>query len=95
MDLAAIGEQLKSAATAWQRFIENQRDDKLLRPIVYKNSEGTPWANRIEEIIQHVSMHSAYHRGQIALLMRENGINPPATDFIHAIRTGQVGLDEL
>jgi uncharacterized damage-inducible protein DinB len=35
-------------------------------------------------------MHSAYHRGQIASHMREQGQAPAYTDFIHAVRQGHV-----
>ena len=39
----------------------------------------------------HVLMHSAYHRGQIALEMRAAGMEPAYTDFIQAVRQGLVG----
>jgi uncharacterized damage-inducible protein DinB len=35
-------------------------------------------------------MHSAYHRGQIASLMRAGGSAPAYTDFIHAVRRGLI-----
>jgi uncharacterized damage-inducible protein DinB len=35
-------------------------------------------------------MHSAYHRGQIASLMRAGGGIPAYTDFIHAVRQGLI-----
>jgi len=40
--------------------------------------------------LTHVIMHSAYHRGQIALEMRAAGMEPAHTDFIHAVRQGLV-----
>lgn len=42
------------------------------------------------DILTHVLMHSAYHRGQIASHMRANGKTPAYTDFIHAVRQGFV-----
>jgi uncharacterized damage-inducible protein DinB len=41
----------------------------------------------VDDILMHVVMHSAYHRGQIALEVRCAGQTPAYTDFIHAIRT--------
>ena len=41
-------------------------------------------------MLTHVVMHSAYHRGQIASHMRESGLTPAYTDFIHGIRQGLV-----
>jgi len=31
--------------------------------------------------MQHLANHSTYHRGQIALMMRQLGAKPMATDF--------------
>ena len=58
------------------------------RMVEYRNSKGEAWSNRVEDILTHVLMHSAYHRGQIALEMRAAGTEPAYTDFIHAVRQG-------
>jgi uncharacterized damage-inducible protein DinB len=86
----SIPGHLDAIHAAWTLFLENQREEKLLRPISYKNSRGEPWASRVEEILMHVIVHSAYHRGQLAILIRDAGADPPMTDFIHAVRTGVV-----
>lgn len=36
---------------------------------------------QLRELIQHIVNHSTYHRGQVALLLRQLGHTPPATDF--------------
>jgi len=61
--------------------------DRLVR---YQNSKGESYESRVEDILAHVFLHSAYHRGQIALLMRQAGHTPAYTDFIHGIRQGFV-----
>jgi uncharacterized damage-inducible protein DinB len=33
------------------------------------------------ELVQHILNHSTYHRGQIALLLRQLGHEPPSTDY--------------
>lgn len=90
IDLQTLPDQLDRLHANWARFIDNQREEKLLRPISYANSRGEPWANRVEEILTHVVIHSAYHRGQLALLIRDAGSDPPLTDFVHAVRTGMI-----
>ncbi len=62
----------------------------LLETVVYKNSKGEPWTSTVEDILTHVVLHSAYHRGQIASLMRAGGEQPAYTDFIHAVRQGLI-----
>jgi uncharacterized damage-inducible protein DinB len=39
---------------------------------------GTVWG----DVALHVAFHGVHHRGQIALLVRENGGKPAHTDFI-------------
>jgi uncharacterized damage-inducible protein DinB len=36
---------------------------------------------RLAHLIEHLANHSTYHRGQIALMMRQLGAAPLATDF--------------
>lgn len=50
--------------------------------IYYQNTKGDKFENKIEDILFHIVNHSTYHRGQIALLFRENGIEPLVSDYI-------------
>lgn len=80
--------ELKSLTAAWGRFLaSNVRLDSC---VDYKNSKGESWTNSVTDILTHVFMHSAYHRGQIAADMRESGFTPAYTDFIHGVRQGLV-----
>ncbi len=54
----------------------------LDQSITYTNSLGDSYKKRVADILTHVVNHSTYHRGQIALLLRENGQNPIPSDFI-------------
>lgn len=50
--------------------------------INYQNSKGNGFENSIQEIFFHFINHSTYHRGQIAMLMKEAGLEPLNTDYI-------------
>lgn len=50
--------------------------------ITYKNSRGQAFENKINDILFHIINHSTYHRGQIARVFRENGLEPLVTDYI-------------
>jgi uncharacterized damage-inducible protein DinB len=63
---------------------------QLEQSVSYKNSKGEPWTNSAADILTHVFMHSAYHRGQIAADVRQAGHTPAYTDFIHGVRQGLV-----
>jgi uncharacterized damage-inducible protein DinB len=72
----------------WRTYLGACSEADLTESISYKNSKGEAWSNRKDDILMHVVMHAAYHRGQIAADMRSAGLTPAYTDFIHSIRQG-------
>jgi uncharacterized damage-inducible protein DinB len=60
----------------------------LEEKVTYVNSKGETWTSRIEDVLMHVVMHGAYHRGQIATAVRSGGAEPAYTDYIHCTRSG-------
>lgn len=70
----------------WRGYLGSLNDQQLNKPIRYRNSKGEPWTNTIEDILLHIVMHGAHHRGQIASDMRAAGHTPAYTDFIHGVR---------
>jgi uncharacterized damage-inducible protein DinB len=54
----------------------------LERQVHYSNTAGAEFDSRIGDIMMHVLLHCAYHRGQVALLLRTAGAEPEPTDFI-------------
>lgn len=58
------------------------------RKVRYRNSKGVAYATAVGDILTHVLMHSAYHRGQAAAALRAAGAEPPVTDFIAYVRAG-------
>ncbi len=61
---------------------------ELERVVGYRNSRGEPWTSTVGDVVTHVVIHSAYHRGQVASELRGAGFEPAYTDFIHAVRQG-------
>lgn len=82
--------QMKELAELWREYFDQLSSPALSQTIAYKNSKGEPWASTVQDVLTHVVMHSAYHRGQIASLMRAAGRAPAYTDFIHAVRQGLI-----
>ena len=82
--------QIDELAKLWQDFLGQLSDAGLTERVTYKNSKGEPWTSTVEDILTHVTLHSAYHRGQIAMQMRASGEQPSYTDFIHAARQGLI-----
>ena len=88
-DCLALAGEMESAWQGYLARIGNQfAPGSLNDQVGYRNSKGEPWSSRVEDILTHVLLHSAYHRGQIALQLRASGTEPAYTDFIHAVRQG-------
>ncbi|MFZ0956668.1 MAG: DinB family protein [Candidatus Sulfotelmatobacter sp.] len=77
----------------WRKYLDALGPDDLGKTVSYKNSKGEPWTSTVEDVVTHVLLHSAYHRGQIASFMRASGDAPAYTDFIHAVRQGLLARD--
>jgi uncharacterized damage-inducible protein DinB len=88
MSLAQCEREISDLARLWRDFLGGGRD--LAQTISYKNSKGELWTSTVEQVLTHVVMHSAYHRGQIASHMRASGLTPAYTDFIHSVRQGSI-----
>ena len=75
---------------AWAAFLADPRVSDPARTIEYVNSRGERFTSAVGDVVMHVVLHSAYHRGQVASQVRAAGGTPANTDFIHATRTGLV-----
>jgi uncharacterized damage-inducible protein DinB len=78
----------------WKTYLQSLKEDGLTRSLSYKNTKGESFSSSKQDILMHVIMHSAYHRGQIAADVRAAGFVPPYTDFIHSARQGLLAADE-
>ena len=81
-------EQMAELAQLWKNYLAASSETDLAQSIQYKNSKGESWSSRKDDVLMHVIMHSAYHRGQIAADVRAAGLTPAYTDFIHSVRQG-------
>jgi uncharacterized damage-inducible protein DinB len=75
---------------AWTGYLNGLDAAGLARPIAYTNTKGEPWESAVADVLTHVALHGTYHRGQIAMLVRQSGHAPAYTDFIEATRRGLV-----
>jgi uncharacterized damage-inducible protein DinB len=63
-------------------YVDRLTSADLRREVHYRNSAGAEFDTAIEDILLHVALHGSYHRGQVALLVRDAGAEPEPTDFI-------------
>jgi uncharacterized damage-inducible protein DinB len=89
-DLAQCEAQAEALGREWLEFLDLITAGDVSQSISYKNTKGEEWTSTIVDVLTHVVMHSAYHRGQIATHMRAHGQTPAYTDFIHGVRQGLI-----
>ena len=64
-------------------FVERLGPAGLARVIEYKTLDGQPASAAYWQMIVHVVNHGAYHRGQVATMLRQLGARPSqSTDMI-------------
>ena len=71
----------------WSEYVAGAPLDSTIQ---YVNSKGEPWESRVDDVLLHVLLHGAYHRGQIATVLRTGGEVPAYTDYIHCTRSGLI-----
>jgi uncharacterized damage-inducible protein DinB len=69
-------------AAAFNKVVSELTEESRETPITYRNSAGDQFTSTLEDILTHVSLHGAYHRGQIAASIRAAGDVPSPTDYI-------------
>lgn len=88
--LKRLTEMAEEAGKQWLAYVES--NDDFNREMTYRNYTGDPYTNNVEMVMIHLVNHSTYHRAQIALLLRQKGMEPVNTDFItyDRVLTGQL-----
>ena len=90
LSLAGCEREIAGLERLWETWRRRLAPEALVGRVAYVNTRGEPWESTVGDILTHVVMHSAYHRGQIAAELRAAGHVPATTDFIHATRRGLV-----
>ncbi len=62
------------------KIIDKRSLDEVLE---YRDTKGNQYSNSYKEILFHIVNHGTYHRGQLALEMRNRGLDPIISDYIY------------
>jgi len=88
LDLDGLATRLTESAARWREYVDGLRPEDLGRPWSYTNPKGETFTYPLGDVLMHVVIHGAYHRGQAALLLRAAGYEPISTDYTRALRQG-------
>jgi uncharacterized damage-inducible protein DinB len=84
-DLETCRRMQELSAAGFKAVLEKHGGD-LYAPVEYINSRGMPFTNTPFDMLLQVFTHGGYHRGQIAMEMRQAGLEPINTDYIVFLR---------
>jgi uncharacterized damage-inducible protein DinB len=85
--LDELATKARSAADWYADYADALEPEKVDEVVAFSFSNGEPARMTRGEMLLHVATHAAGHRGQVALLLQKNGIQPfpdRITDFLKA-----------
>lgn len=86
LSLEECGELAREVSEKFEKLLRRFDEEGLDLKTTYRTSEGDWKENTFREILTHVPFHSAIHRGNIMLKIREEGFAPPKIDYIIYLR---------
>jgi uncharacterized damage-inducible protein DinB len=86
MTIEGMRAALNELASEWRRLLERQTEQTLAGDLLYRTTKGKEFRTPVRDVLTHLVMHSAYHRGQVARAVREAGGQPAVTDYVVYVR---------
>jgi uncharacterized damage-inducible protein DinB len=75
-DIAAVRIRWAEVEKELREFVNGVTNEGLDKMLPARNTQIS-----LVHLMQHLANHSTYHRGQVALMMRQIGAEPVGTDF--------------
>jgi uncharacterized damage-inducible protein DinB len=85
-DLPTLKQRWRDLIDTREQFIAELDEERLEAELAFKLLSGDPGSMRLVDQMQHVVNHATLHRGQVVGMIRQLGIDPPATDLIFYLR---------
>jgi len=83
-DFAALQAKWVEVEREQVEFVDHVTNESLQRMLGVRETEVS-----LVHLMQHLANHSTYHRGQVALMMRQLAAEPLATDFAMFLMEGR------
>jgi uncharacterized damage-inducible protein DinB len=90
-DAGQVAAEWQRVYVLWSRHLASVDEKELARIFEYQSFDSGRFRNSVEEILTQLFGHSWYHRGQIAMLVKQAGGQPAATDFVYWCREAVTG----
>ena len=73
--------KLEEGTKLWKEYLANGSTADLDRAVTYRDTFDNEYTMTLRDIISHMMLHSAHHRGQTAILLRRAGFTPADADY--------------
>ena len=81
-DVVALRERWKALERHRESWLSALPPSGAGETVRYRTTEGKSHAAPLWQLVQHVTNHASYHRGQVVTLLRLLGARPAATDMV-------------
>lgn len=88
-DLQTVANGIKEIDNWYVSYVSNAQEQSLQQPVDFTFTDGSPARMTRGEMLLHVCMHAAGHRGNVGILLQKSGLQPNkdrVTDFVEAAR---------
>ena len=85
-DLATLNERWTELINQRTRYVSELDEPTRAAELAFRLLSGDPSSMPLINQMQHVVNHATMHRGQIVGMIRQLGIEPPATDLLFYLR---------
>lgn len=79
-----LEERWENSISVWLDLIKSKAETELQDNVIFSRvSDGKQMGIKFIDLVLQLNYHSIHHRAQINKLMSQQGITPPATDYIY------------
>ena len=82
--LAALSQRWQTVEREMREYVASLSEEALECPLTCVSTRGQTWTYTLWRMILHLLQHQSYHRGQVTVLLRQLGVQPPKVDFLDA-----------
>ena len=81
-NIESIRRKIDDLSQSQIQFLKSLKAGDEDKKISYENNRGENWEYSLGQMVQHMTLHSTYHRGQIVTMLRQLKITPPGLDYL-------------
>jgi uncharacterized damage-inducible protein DinB len=81
-ELRGLRERWAALEAERRAWLASLPADAVSRVVEYRSFKGESFRSALWPLVQHVANHGSYHRGQVAVFLRQLGVKPPTTDLV-------------